>query len=170
MQIQLLGYLGTLQQTAGLLGFEKLHPAGVFYVPLKDEKILPAKDRTKALQIEPEDVEARFQHRGRFARELMELFDSRANHPKGTQFYYKRNNDGGLHKTWNEAVDAEWFTERLSHIENHLRAMGRRIYAGEIAPNPYQVKAIIACKECDYAGICRIDPATHGFRILTPAT
>jgi ATP-dependent helicase/DNAse subunit B len=44
--------------------------------------------------------------------------------------------------------------------------MGRGIFAGEIALNPFQHGAARACDRCEYQGVCRIDPWTHRFRDL----
>jgi ATP-dependent helicase/DNAse subunit B len=45
--------------------------------------------------------------------------------------------------------------------------MGRRIFAGDVNVDPYRKGAETACDFCDYRGICRIDPWTHRFRVLT---
>jgi ATP-dependent helicase/DNAse subunit B len=44
--------------------------------------------------------------------------------------------------------------------------MGLEIYAGAIAPNPYQKGNDRACDKCDYQAICRFDPWVHPYRSL----
>ena len=39
--------------------------------------------------------------------------------------------------------------------------MGREIFAGAAQVNPYRHKQTLACDQCSYQAICRIDPWTH---------
>ena len=50
--------------------------------------------------------------------------------------------------------------------EENLRRMGEEIFAGRIGIDPFRKGQEIACASCQYAGICRIDPWTHQFRVL----
>jgi ATP-dependent helicase/DNAse subunit B len=45
--------------------------------------------------------------------------------------------------------------------------MGIEIFAGAAAVSPYRKGATTACDQCGYRSICRIDPWTHRFRLLT---
>jgi len=47
-----------------------------------------------------------------------------------------------------------------------LRGLGRRIFAGEAAVDPYRMGGKNACEYCDYRAACRINPWTHAWRVL----
>ena len=68
-----------------------------------------------------------------------------------------------------EALPPEQFLALLDGVETRLIAMGRRLFAGAAAVDPYRKGAATACDYCDYAPICRIDPWTHPYRRLQAA-
>ena len=63
-------------------------------------------------------------------------------------------------------MEAEPFRDLLASVEHRLQAMGRAVYSGDTAVNPYRHGSASACDYCDYRSICRIDPWTHPFRAL----
>ena len=111
--------------------------------------------------------EAAYRHNGRFDAGVLDKLD-RLNHEKGKgdQFGYSRNKDGSLGKKSREALDSVAFTELLDAVEDSLKKMGQDIYAGVARVDPYQKGQIVACDQCDYRAICRIDPWTHTYRVL----
>ncbi len=62
------------------------------------------------------------------------------------------------------------FRKLLTHVETELVRMGREIYDGSIAVNPYQNGRKVACDECDYKSICRFDPWSQPYRVLKRAS
>ncbi len=50
--------------------------------------------------------------------------------------------------------------------EAKLVDLGKQIFEGRAAADPYKKGAKVACEECDYQSICRIDPWAHSFRSL----
>jgi ATP-dependent helicase/nuclease subunit B len=85
------------------------------------------------------------------------------------QFSYKRNQDGSLRKGLTEALSPEEFVALLDRVETQLIAMGRRIFAGDTAVDPYRKGTSTPCEFCDFKAVCRIDPWTHKYRRLRAA-
>ena len=72
-----------------------------------------------------------------------------------------------MHKGSKEAVSSAEFRSLLSLAEQTLKEMGRRVYTGDAEVSPYRRGTVTACEQCLYHGICRIDPWTHRFRLLS---
>ena len=85
---------------------------------------------------------------------------------RGTQFNYSLTTTGKVNGNCKEPMDPAAFGALLDSVEENLLRMGREIYEGRIALNPYQKGSERACDKCDYAGVCRIDPWKHEFRVL----
>ena len=65
-----------------------------------------------------------------------------------------------------DMLEAGEFATLLDRVENQLREMGRRIFAGEAKVDPYRKGSETACDFCDCRAICRIDPWKHQYRVL----
>lgn len=61
------------------------------------------------------------------------------------------------------------FLALLDRVESQLITMGRQIFSGAAAVDPYRKGATTPCDYCEYQSICRIDPWTHQYRRLRPA-
>jgi ATP-dependent helicase/DNAse subunit B len=94
------------------------------------------------------------------------LLDNRPDAQRGDQFNYRLNNDGRLNKNCREALSAAEFNALLDSVEANLKEMGGRIFSGSAEVAPYRKGPAIACAQCEYQGICRIDPWTHSYRVL----
>ena len=166
LQLQLLAYLTvlrTLPQAAEFFGFEEIVPAGVFYVNLRgDHKAGVLRDDVLE---DTDGWQAAYRHSGRFSVEALKHLDNR-DAKVGTQFSYRRNNDETFDKRLADPMQNEAFTQLLTEVEANLVRMGQEIYRGAIKPNPYQKGKDRACGNCEYQGVCRIDPWTHEFRVL----
>jgi ATP-dependent helicase/nuclease subunit B len=172
LQLQLLTYLTVVRRwrdPSERFGARTLIPAGVFYVSLRGQYD-PEKDRNAALS----DIEGArrmaYRHSGRFNVDVLRLLDSRPGARAGNQFNYRLNADGKLSKTCREALTTEAFETLLDSIEAQLKQMGQRIFSGIVDVAPYKRGSTTACNQCVYGGICRIDPWTHRFRVLTRST
>jgi ATP-dependent helicase/nuclease subunit B len=165
LQLQLLAYLrvlGQLPQAAQLFGFDELVPAGVFYVNLRGD-FNGGDSRDEVLG--GLSAQAAYRHSGRFDFRYLKRLDTTGSNT-GKQFNYRLNSDGSLDKRSKEPVETAAFAQLLDDVEAHLVRMGQSIYRGEIKPNPYQKGSDRACGNCEYQGVCRIDPWTHPFRVL----
>jgi ATP-dependent helicase/nuclease subunit B len=172
IQLQLLAYLNVLRALEvprTLFGVKQLIPAGVFYVNLRG-RYANAKTRSDALGGFKETRALAYQHTGRFDIGALPKFDSRAGVEKGDQFNYHLLKNGQIHGGCREALDSTQFQAVLDSVEDHLRRMGREIYAGRIELDPYRKGNTSACDQCEYQSICRIDPWTHSFRVLRQET
>ena len=168
VQLQLLGYLAALRRWPnphGLLGVERLVPAGVFYVNLGG-KYDSGATRAEALAGADEARCLAYRHTGRFSVDALPKLDSRSGVEAGDQFNYRRKNDGSLHKGSTEALPRAEFEALLDRVESQLTEMGRAIFSGAASVDPYRKGAETACRYCDYSGVCRIDPWTHRYRVL----
>ncbi len=168
LQLQLLGYLNVLRRCQPLpevFGVGRIVPAGVFYVSLRG-KYGCERNRTDALAETEQARRLAYQHTGRFDAGVLRLLDARPDAQSGDQFNYRLKRDGTLSKSCQEPVSSAAFEALLDSVEAQLKAMGRQIYAGVLAPAPFRKGNLTACAQCDYGPICRIDPASHRFRVL----
>ncbi len=168
VQLQLLGYLAAARRwpnPRGLLGAERLVPAGVFYVNLRG-RYDGGDTRAEALADAEASRRRAYRHTGRFSVDALPKLDNRPDAKAGDQFNYRRNNDGSLHKGSAEALPRAEFEALLDQVETQLTEMGRAIFAGEAKVDPYRKGSLTPCEFCDYRAVCRIDPWTHRYRVL----
>lgn len=166
LQLQLLAYLTvlrTLPQAAQMFGYEKLIPAGVFYVNLRGD-YEAGQSRDEVLG-DNSATQLAYKHSGRFDFAMLKYLDNR-DAESGTQFNYRLTNSKSFNKTTKGPLDSADFEQLLKDVEANLVRMGRNIYEGEIKPNPFQKGSDRACTNCDFQAVCRIDPWTHQFRAL----
>jgi ATP-dependent helicase/nuclease subunit B len=167
LQLQLPAYLSVLQHLPDpkkTFGVSRLVPAGVFYVNLRG-KFNSGKTRDEILSQLQESRHAAYQHSGRFDYAALPHLDNRGQ-SAGTQFKFRLKNDGQPYGSSTDLMASPMFAQMLAQVEENLLRMGRDIYSGVIQPNPYQKGQERACDQCEYQGICRIDPWEHKFRVL----
>jgi len=167
LHLQLPAYLSVLRHLGDAresFGVGRLAPAGVFYVNLRGEFERGA-SRRKILEEGEEFRQTRYQHSGRFDLTALPYLDAR-NAIKGTQFKYELKSNGKPYARSTDLMRPEAFSEMLDHVEAELVRMGREIYDGTIAVNPFQKGSEHACDKCEYQGICRFDPWVNSFRML----
>ena len=169
LQLQLPAYLNVLRHWPNprpLFGVSRLVPAGVFYVNLRG-KYERSANRDKALDDAPDARRLAYQHSGRFDAQHLRKLDTRNDATSGDQFKYTLKKDGTIAASSREALETGEFVGLLDAVEDNLKQMGRAIYAGETSVDPYKKGTVLACDQCDYRAICRIDPWTHIYRLLT---
>jgi ATP-dependent helicase/nuclease subunit B len=169
IQLQLLAYLNVLRHWPNprdRFGVRRLVPAGVFYVNLRGR---PGREpnRRDALADPLQARKLACRHTGRFDLRALRKLDSRADALQGDQFNYRLNRNGQIAKNSAEAMPTADFHALLDSVEKNLQRMAERIYAGETAVAPFRKGSLLACNQCDYQAICRIDPWTHRYRVLT---
>jgi ATP-dependent helicase/nuclease subunit B len=168
VQLQLLAYLNVLRHSenpAIAPGVARLVPAGVFYVNLRGQ-FKGGSSRAEALADPDAARRLAYRHAGRFDAGALPALDCVG---AADQFNYRLNQDGTLRKGSIEALPRAEFEKLLDDVELRLREMGRAIYSGEAAVDPYRKGAEIPCDFCDYRAACRIDPWTHQWRVLRAA-
>jgi ATP-dependent helicase/nuclease subunit B len=171
LQLQLLAYLNVLRRWPNpheQFGVARLAPAGVFYVNLRGKYEREA-NRRDALENADEARQLAYRHTGRFDARLLRQLDSRAEARQGDQFNYRLTKDGRINKSSHEAVTTPEFEALLDSVEAHLKQMGRRIYEGAAEVAPFRKGTTVACDQCAYQAICRIEPWTHQYRTLKKA-
>ena len=165
VQLQLLAYLNVLRHWKNpdlWPGLRRIIPAGVFYVNLRGA-FESGGTRDEILADAATERQRAYRHTGRFdASRLPQLDRAGAE----DQFNYKRNQDGSLRKGLTEALPPEEFIALLDRVETQLIAMGRRIFTGAAAVDPYRKGVTTPCEYCDFRPVCRIDPWTHQYRRL----
>ena len=167
IQIQLPAYLAALRALGAggkLFGTGRLVPAGVFYVNLRGA-YRRGESRDDVLSGAEQVRQAAFQHSGRINFAALPQLDSQYPAGKSGQFKYRVTNTGRPYKG-GELLEAEAFAALLDDVERQLITMGRRIFAGDAAVDPYRKGGEIACDQCEYGAVCRIDPWTHRYRVL----
>lgn len=172
LQLQLLTYLNVVRQWPDpqrTFEVNQIEPAGVFYVSLRG-RYGSGPNRREALE-DPKAVrKMAYRHAGRFDHSVLPQLDGRPGIQQGDQFSFRLTKAGQVYKGSKEAMSASAFRALLSQSENILRDMGRRIYAGAVEVGPYRKGSVTACDQCRYHAICRVDPWTQHFRLLTRET
>lgn len=166
IQLQLAAYLSALRRFKNareLFGVDKLVPAGVFYINLRDQ-FENGETRAEVLGSVEDSRRAAYRHTGRFDDAALERLDSAR---AMDQFNYRRNKDGSLHKGLVEAMPREEFEALLDGVETQLRRIGEEIFSGTAHIDPYRRGRETPCDYCDYQAACRIDAWTHRYRTLT---
>jgi ATP-dependent helicase/nuclease subunit B len=169
VQLQLLAYLGALQQwpnPTACFGVQQLMPAGAFYVNLRGD-FKSGGSRAEVLG-DPEAKKLAYRHNGRFDASALRKFDRRPNVSKGDQFNFRLNKDGGLPSNSAEALPRENFLALVADVADKLRELGQQIFSGAAAVDPYRKGTQTPCEYCDYRAGCRIDEWTHEWRVLRP--
>ena len=164
VQLQLLAYLNVIRhwKNPGIApGVARLDPTGVFYVNLRGQ-FESGRTRDEALG-EAGAAKSPYRHNGRFDADALPKLDRAG---AADQFNYRLNQDGSLRKGSAEALPRATFEKLLDGVELRLLEMGRAIFSGEAAVDPYRKGAETPCEFCDYRAACRIDPWTHPWRVL----
>jgi ATP-dependent helicase/nuclease subunit B len=169
IQIQLPAYLralGRLPGAARFLGVSALTAAGFFYVNVRG-RYEPAPSRQDALTGVQEARRRAYCHRGRFSLEALPELDRLHPTAQSGQFNYRITSKGLPDAKYRDLVTADQFRALLDRVEDQLLVMGRRIFAGEARVDPYRRgNQEVACGQCSYRAVCRIDPWTHEYRLL----
>jgi ATP-dependent helicase/nuclease subunit B len=168
IQLQLLTYLNVLRRSpaaAEMLGAGTLVPAGAFYVSLAG-KYTSESTRLDALSNGELARRLAYRHTGRFDRSALPHLDSRKDVKEGDQFNFRITESGEFNKSCVEPMTTGDFVALLDSTEEHIKRMGREIFAGRMQPAPYRRGATTPCKDCSYQAVCRIDTWTHTFRVL----
>ena len=168
LQLQLLAYANVLRRWPNPrepFGVERLAPAGVFYVNLRGQ-YGREKNRRDALEDAGDARKLAYRHTGRFDQRVLRQLDGRPDATQGDQFNYRLTKAGQVNRSCREAMTTSDFDALLDSIEAHLIGMGRRIYEGTAEVAPFRKGATVACDQCVYQAICRIEPWTHRYRSL----
>ncbi|MBI4327224.1 MAG: PD-(D/E)XK nuclease family protein [Chloroflexi bacterium] len=168
VQLQLPAYLNVLRDLKDprpVFGVERLVPAGVFYVNLRGA-YQNAATRVEALAARQQARRRAYQHAGRFDGQFLRRLDNRPEAMEGDQFKYRLKQDGEPYLRGTDFLDAESFAAMLDKVEVNLRRMGQEIFAGAVKVDPYRKGSLLACDQCDFRAVCRIDPWTHEYRVL----
>ena len=163
IQQQLPAYLVALEKIGGREMFPfQLRAGGAFYVNLR-VRVRSAKNRAAAFDPKENKSDYDLKQSGVFDWGLIDKLDRQGD---GRLFDYSTTKSGPRESVNLKALPSDEFAQLLKGAEETLRDLGRRIFDGEIAMDPYQLRTERACGNCLYGAICRIDPWTHTFRDL----
>ena len=168
IQLQLPAYLAVLRNCPkphSLFDVERLIPAGVFYVNLRGNYESEA-NRATALEDPVAARKRAFPHTGRFDARALPHLDRRPGVRKGDQFNYRLTKDGRISGNCREAMSTEAFEFMLDSVESTLKKIGRDIFSGAAQVSPFRKGKLVACNDCLYQEICRVDPWSNPYRIL----
>jgi len=166
VQLQLLAYLAAVRRwPPAFFGAGRIVPAGVFYVNLRGQ-FEGGGSRAEVLADASAARRLAYRHTGRFDAGVLDRLDRTQAHD---QFNYQLNKDGTVRSNSAEALPGAEFAALLDLVEEQLRALGRGIFSGSAAVDPYRKGAATPCEFCDYRAVCRLDAWTHEFRELRAA-
>ncbi len=168
IQLQLPAYLAALRQLDNprpVFGVGRLVPAGVFYVNLRGS-YARGQSRREALSGANEASRQAYRHSGRFSLAALPQLDRGYRESPSGQFDFKLKKNGRPNRQFKDLLEAAEFNALLDAVEVRLRTMGQKIFDGVAEVKPYRKGSEVACDQCDYRSICRIDPWTDEFRLL----
>ncbi|MCF7669615.1 MAG: PD-(D/E)XK nuclease family protein [Verrucomicrobia bacterium] len=168
IDIQLPAYLNAVKYISekyGFFGYNKLEPAGMFYLNIRGNR--GTKNKKDVLNAQEEIRHDAYKHKGRFKRDMLREFDLRKDQAKGDQFNYALTKDGGFNSRNKDPLSPAEFDELLDNVKETITEIGRRIFDGEVRIDPYKYNASCACDRCFFKAVCRIDPWIHRYRALT---
>lgn len=167
IQLQLFVYLNAIAQhleIAGRLKINSLLPAGAFLVPLQGKA--PRASHRNDAQTKHANRPKAFQWNGCFDHDHLRQLDNRPDQAKGDQIAYNLKKDGASAKGGQSAMPPQAFREMTRRLEETVRQLSKRIFAGDIAATPYKHKEKTPCAYCPYPAVCRIDVGAHPYRTL----
>lgn len=161
LQLQLVVYLNAAMELMKKRSHTgEIVPAGIFYYHV-DEPVIETEGAVDEEQIwqsvfeklrldgivneEPQVIEA-----------MDESFTD-----KSDVIPVSRTKSGELSKT-SKVYSTEQFGEISAYVNHVIEALGRRMLAGEIDVNPYELKGKNACTWCGYRSICGFDEHMSG--------
>ncbi len=170
IQIQLPAYLAAIQNTAqpacAKWGVTELIPAGAFYINLRG-KYEPAKTREEADLTPLEQHREAAQHRGLFDLGALEQLDANASTNPSGQFKAKFTKEGKPWSNQNDGRSSVEFRQELDQVTQLIKDFGLRILNGDATVAPYRKGSKTACDFCDAKDICRTDPWTRQYRLIS---
>jgi ATP-dependent helicase/nuclease subunit B len=169
IEIQLPAYLAALShssQARDLWHVRRLVLAGAFYIGVRPQSA-HVENRSKAIIPATSSRSIPFQHLGRFRAEALRTFDARTEAQRGDQYRYSLNKDGRLSRRGNDAMPSDAFDALLDQVQEQMIHLGREILDGRIQAEPFRRSQQRACDFCVYQSICRFDPWTQPYRVLS---
>ncbi|MDB6036688.1 MAG: ATP-dependent deoxyribonuclease subunit [Verrucomicrobiales bacterium] len=146
-----------------ILKATKLEPAGAFFVSLRPE-LGKGENRDEVLDETKAEESKSYKHMGLFDFSVIDQLDApRRCDQIGYRVTSDRNKIHGGSFGAKEAVD---FKQTLEQNEQQLRQMAERVFRGEIVVQPYKMGAQVACKRCEFAGVCRFDPWRDSYNVI----
>jgi ATP-dependent helicase/nuclease subunit B len=155
------------QNPQPVFGAKQIIPVGAFYVNLRGA--FEGGDTRAVVLNDLEAKKTAYRHSGRFMSDILRQLDHRLDIKRGDQFNFALNKDGRISSKSREGLERKDFNRLLDQIEEQLRSLGKQIFSGVAAVDPYRKGRQTPCEYCDYRAICRIDDWTHEWRMLRAA-
>jgi len=172
LALQLLTYLLVVHEHHQASDQQPPQPAAALYVPvLPQGKIHSGPPPAEILNSPAGDLlaETSQQASGVINEKFCPALD-RTVPPKGTSKYYriKIKKDGSINTSrGSDTVTPEQMKALLNHCRMLLGDLAKQILEGNISISPYRIADRDSpCRFCEYAALCRFDPAHDGYRHL----
>ena len=170
LQLQLPAYLAAVANLAPgklLPNVTECVPCGMFYVPLRGPES-SAYSRAEAVADTAVNRAKAHTHRGLFRSDALAQLDRLHDKENCTgQFLASRR--GKSPRRYTDAIPPDAFQNMLDAVKTMIRDFGQRILAGDVSIDPCATgTAKVACDDCAYASICRINRSKHLYRQLAP--
>ena len=161
LQLQLVVYLNAAMEllkkrphTGDIL------PAGIFYYhvdePVIETEGVPDEEQIWQNVFEKLRLDGIVNEDPQIIRAMDETFTD-----KSDVIPVSRTKGGELAKT-SKVYSTEQFGEISAYVNHVIGELGRRMLAGEIDVNPYEMKGTTACTWCSYRSICGFDEHMNG--------
>lgn len=155
LSLQMLLYLFTLQQRGEDYYGRPTFPAGVLYLPARDQFL--SVSRTLEADERQREADRALRRSGLLLREEDVLRAMEQWGPEGPRFLPLRVGKGGA-LSGDALATAEQWGRLRRRLEDLLRDMGREIARGDVDADPwYKADGHCACDWCDYAQCCHFE-------------
>jgi ATP-dependent helicase/nuclease subunit B len=138
-----------------------LQPAGAFFLPLSPAPL----DVEHPDQAENSRLKA-YQPRGLFDARFIAELDQAAGASGSRIVGYKLSQGRPSRRTGSDAWSAEELQALLDHIRTRLGEMADAILDGDVRVAPCRLGSRLACEQCLFGPVCRVDPADNDIRRL----
>ncbi len=167
LNLQMLVYLLALEENDGsVLSEKETVPAGVLYLPVRDEVVNGPRDMAEDLL--QQEIDKALRRQGLFLRDL-DVIEAMEHTPDGSgsrrflPISFKK--DGNPYKNCEGCLAS---LEQLGQLEQHihriLKEIGNELSSGNIDADPYQHGDKSPCEYCRFASACHFEEGRTGNR------
>ncbi len=165
MGLQMLIYLFALGSSGEEYYGKKIVPAGVIYMPARDELIKTSRTVTDQ---ELQALRDSALTRSGLLIDDPEILQAMENHEDSFRFLpVKLKKDGQLSR--DSIASSEQLGKLARYIDKTLRQLTAELSGGQIQPDPYKTGDSYPCKYCDYADVCGHDGQSFRYLKKYPA-
>ena len=161
LQIQLIVYMDALLENTGILHYDELHPAGMFYFKIDDPMV-------EGAGVDEGDIERQILKKLKMNgivlkdAKIVKAMDIQLEEGGYSDIVPAQIKKDGTLSSRSSAIDEEDFGKLIKHVKNLICEIGTEILKGNIKVNPCKDGQNTSCKYCQFSSICQFDTSLEG--------